>query len=81
MATEADSLLEPLVRKLEYRVAVDAADKKAIRELPHQSKRIERNGYIVRERDRATHSCLMLSGFSMRHRPPATGPGRSLPFT
>jgi CRP-like cAMP-binding protein len=66
--TPETSPLEPLVRKLAYRVTFDADDVTSIRDLPHQLKRIERAGYIVRERDRATHSCLMLSGFSMRHK-------------
>ena len=34
---------------------------------------MENNHYIVRERDQATHSCLMLSGFSIRHKIVAGG--------
>ena len=36
--------------------------------LPHLVKRLENNHYIIREGDVATHSCLMLSGFSVRHK-------------
>jgi CRP-like cAMP-binding protein len=57
-----------MVRKLEYRGKFDAADRAAILDLPHIVKTVENNHYIVRERDIATHSCLMLSGFSVRHK-------------
>jgi CRP-like cAMP-binding protein len=67
------AILEPLVRKLTYRVQLDARDREAILGLPAQVKTIERAHYIVREGDRATHSCLMLSGFSIRSK--LTGDG------
>jgi CRP-like cAMP-binding protein len=60
--------LEPMVRKLQYRGKLDEADRAALLALPHTIKSIENNHYIVRERDIATHSCLMLSGFSVRHK-------------
>jgi CRP-like cAMP-binding protein len=62
------SALEPLVRKLEYRVKLDEADRAALLALPHTLKRFENHHYIVRERDQATHCCLMVSGFSVRHK-------------
>jgi CRP-like cAMP-binding protein len=34
---------------------------------------MERSQFIVRERERATHSCVMLSGFSIRSKLAATG--------
>ncbi len=67
------STLEPMVRKLEYRGKFNAADRAAILGLPHVVKTFENNHYIVRERDLATHSCLMLSGFSIRHKIVAGG--------
>ena len=67
------STLEPLVEKLAYRVPLSADDRAAIMALPFSVKRMERAQYIVRERDRATHSCLMLAGFSIRSKTTATG--------
>ena len=60
--------LEPLVRKLAYSHKLDGADRAALLALPHIVRGIEAHHYIVRERDRATHSCVMLSGFSIRHK-------------
>ena len=71
--TSKSSALEPLVRKLGYWGGLDAADRRAILALPHAVKTIEPHHYIVRERDRTTHSCLMLSGFSVRHKIVAGG--------
>jgi CRP-like cAMP-binding protein len=51
----------------------DAADEEALLSLPHRVKRIERLGYIVREREKAEHSCVMLSGFAIRHKIVASG--------
>ena len=67
------SALGPLVRKLEYRSELSNADRAALLGLPHIVKSFENQHYIVRERDRATHSCLMLSGFSVRHKIVAGG--------
>lgn len=67
------SALEPLVHKLEYRGNFSAADRAALLALPHVIKSVENNHYIVRERDQATHSCLMLSGFSVCHKIVAGG--------
>lgn len=71
--TTDESTLEPLVSKLAYRVQLDAADRAAILALPFTAKLIERHHYIVREHDVATHSCLMLSGYSIRSKTVASG--------
>jgi CRP-like cAMP-binding protein len=60
--------LTPMVGKLAYWADFDAADEQALLNLPHKIKRIGRNGYIAREGEQTTHSCLMLSGFAMRHK-------------
>lgn len=73
MADAERPTLEPLVRKLAYHVDLDAADRAAILALPFTVKNVERHHYIVREHDRATHSCVMLSGFSVRSKIVATG--------
>jgi CRP-like cAMP-binding protein len=67
------STLEPLVEKLAYRVALGAEDRAAIKALPFTIKKLERAQYIVRERDVATHSCLMLAGYSIRSKTTASG--------
>jgi CRP-like cAMP-binding protein len=62
-----------MVRKLGYRGKLDAPDRAALLALPHTVKSLENNHYIIREHDQATHSCLMLSGFSVRHKIVAGG--------
>ena len=65
--------LEPMVRKLGYWVKLDAADRDALLRLPHTVKAFQKNDSIVRQGDRAKYSCLVLSGFSMRHKIVAGG--------
>jgi CRP-like cAMP-binding protein len=67
------SSLEPLVEKLAYRADLSAGDRAAIMALPFSLKSVERHQFIVRERELATHSCVMLSGYSIRSKLVATG--------
>ena len=62
------SALEPMVRKLEYWGRFDEEDRAALLDLPHQVRPVEQHHYIVRERDVSKHSCLMLGGYSVRHK-------------
>lgn len=62
------SNLEPLVNKLAYRRALSLEDRAAILALPHKITTLEANAYVVREFDRPTNSCIMLSGYSVRHK-------------
>jgi CRP-like cAMP-binding protein len=62
-----------MVRKLAHWAKFDAADEAAILGLSHRTKIIPRNGYIAREREETTHSCLLISGFAMRHKVVAEG--------
>lgn len=73
MSSHPDRTLEPMVRKLAYWGEFDAADEQALLDLPHKTKRLERHGYIVREREKTTHSCLLLSGFAIRYKIVAGG--------
>lgn len=73
MSIPSHAVLMPLVRKLNYWAEFDAADEQAVLALPHRTKGLERHGYIVREREKTTHSCLMLSGFAIRHKIVAGG--------
>jgi CRP-like cAMP-binding protein len=75
MSGEPQSPLKPLVDKLAYWAKADSywgeftsADEEALLALPHRVKSIERHGYVVREREKTTHSCVMLSGYAMRHK-------------
>jgi CRP-like cAMP-binding protein len=62
-----------MLRKLEYWVPLKDADREAVLGLPHQIKTIQAHHYIVREREKPTHSCVMLRGFSIRHKIVGTG--------
>lgn len=62
------SALEPLVSRLAYWQKLEPADRAALLVLPHTVKSLQQHHYIIRERDRATYSCLMLSGFAIRHK-------------
>lgn len=66
MTDLSQSPLELMARRLECRVKLDETDRRSILALPHSVKTVERNLFIVRERERATHACLMLSGYSVR---------------
>jgi len=73
MATVANgpndrSRLEPMLRKLEYWQPLSQEDSDAVLGLPHTMKRLEAHNYIVREFDRAEFSCVLLSGFAIRHK-------------
>lgn len=68
-----ESALEPLIRKLSYRTKLDERDRSALMALPHKVKSMEPHQYVVREGDRATHCCLLLEGFSIRHKCVAGG--------
>ena len=61
-------LLEPMVRKLEYRQKLDADDRAALLALPHKVKLLEQHDYIVRQGDRAEFSCVLLAGFCVRQK-------------
>ena len=73
MAADTRPTLEPLVRKLEYRVRLDPDDRTAVLDLPFTLRKVERGAYIVREGDDATKSCLLLSGFAVRSKVVGTG--------
>jgi CRP-like cAMP-binding protein len=77
VTSESAHTLQPLVARLNYRVKLDEADRAAILALPFKMKMIERNHFVVREREQATHSCLMLSGYSVRSKLVGTG-GRQI---
>lgn len=75
MSGQSQLTLQPLVDKLAYWAKSDSywgefseADAEALLNLPHQTKKLERHAYIVRELEKTTHSCVMLSGYAFRHK-------------
>jgi CRP-like cAMP-binding protein len=60
--------LGPMLRKLDYWVKLEHDDRAALLALPHQVRRMDNHEYVVRDLDKATHSCMILSGFAMRHK-------------
>jgi len=73
MSSPQTSQLAPLLRKLEYSGPLSQSDKEAVLALPHTLKTIEPHGYIAREGDKPTHSCLLRTGFVYRHKIVADG--------
>ena len=73
MTVHLQSPMKPLVRKLAYWTALDSIDEAALLALPHHVRKVERNAHIVREGERTTHACVLLSGFAIRHKIVAGG--------
>jgi CRP-like cAMP-binding protein len=48
-------------------------DKAAVLTLPHTERNLEPDHYVVREGDKPTHSCVVLSGLAIRHKITAVG--------
>jgi CRP-like cAMP-binding protein len=57
-----------MVRKLEYRANFSEQDRDAIRKLPHRVKALEQHGYVIRQGDHAEYTCVLLSGYCIRHK-------------
>ena len=68
-----NDLLEPLVRKLEQWHLLDDKERTALVELPHATRELKANQYIVWEGDRPQHACLLLGGFAYRHKVAGNG--------
>jgi CRP-like cAMP-binding protein len=74
---KASHLLDPLVNKLQRWGPLNAGEREALLALPCRVERKQPGKYIVREGDRPTHSCLIISGFAFRQKIVADG-GRSI---
>jgi CRP-like cAMP-binding protein len=72
MSTAQDRLA-PMLNKLEFWTFLNDEDRAAVLALPHRVKQIEPHNYIVREGEKPTHSCALLSGISYRHKIVASG--------
>ena len=77
MSKSGDPNLEPMVRKLRQWRPLDAGDEAALRALPFRVIKLRPQEYIVREGDTPQNSCLMLSGFAIRHKVAGNG-GRQI---
>lgn len=73
MSKTPASPLAPLVRKLEYSRPLSESDRNAVLALPFTLRTIEPHGYVVRDGDKPTHSCLLRAGFVIRHKIVADG--------
>lgn len=62
------SALSPMLAKLAYWHLLESSDEQAVLALPHRVRGVSSHHLIVRERETATHCCLMLAGFSIRHK-------------
>src|SRR5437868_4369808 len=71
------SILEPMVRKLQHWRPLDPNDRDALRALPYRLITLRPHEYIVREGDKPQSSCLMVSGFAIRHKVAGNG-GRQI---
>jgi CRP-like cAMP-binding protein len=71
------SPLMPMLRKLEYWGALSSSDHGALLALPHTLRTIQPRQYIVREGDKATHTCVLRSGFAFRQKIVGSG-GRQI---
>src|SRR5436190_1034750 len=60
--------LFPLLSRLRLWQEFDAADEAAILALPHTVQPLRANDFIVRQDDRPLNTCLLLTGFAVRHK-------------
>ena len=71
------SPISPMVDKLRLWLPLTPSDEAAILSLPHVIRSLRASEFIVREDDRPTHSCLLLSGYAIRHKVAGNG-GRQI---
>lgn len=69
--------LDPLLQKLLLWLPLGEADQAAVLALPHTIKSLRAHEFVVREDDRPTHCCLLLSGYAIRHKVAGNG-GRQI---
>jgi CRP-like cAMP-binding protein len=77
MSPSDTSPLAPLVAKLRLWRSLDRQDQEALLALPYRLREYRPQEHIVREGDRPQHVCLMVSGFSIRHKVAGNG-GRQI---
>jgi len=77
MTFTTDLVLAPIVRKLEHWHPLDEAERRAILSLPHSTRDLAANQFVVWDGDRPQHTCLLVSGFAIRHKLAGNG-GRQI---
>ena len=61
-------ILQRMLKKFERRVSLGESDCQALLKLPFQLKQLEAGKYLVREGMPIQESCLIISGFAIRHK-------------
>jgi len=72
---------KPLIRKLETIFTLNDDEKQALASLPMQVMAVKENQDIVREGDRPSRSCLIMSGFACTYKLTAGGKRQIVSFT
>jgi CRP-like cAMP-binding protein len=70
----------PMIRKLESIFTLTDDEREALQQLPMQTVSIKQNQDIVREGDRPSRSCLILSGFACTYKVTAAGKRQIVSF-
>jgi CRP-like cAMP-binding protein len=68
-----DNAFSALIRKLDRLAPLGEPDKQAITDLPFRSITVTAGTHLVRERDRVTDCCVLLSGYAFRYKVAANG--------
>lgn len=73
MSSPSDATLAPMLDKLRLWQALDEEDCAAVLALPHSVRELRAHEFIVRQEDEPKYSCLLLSGFAVRHKLAGSG--------
>ena len=68
MPENSEHVLAPMVRQLGLREALTADDRAAIYALPFTLRKVDASQYLVWDGDKPQHTCLLVSGFAIRHK-------------
>jgi CRP-like cAMP-binding protein len=63
-----DHVLTPMLNKLQLWNRLGEEDKTALLALPYSLRQLRAHEFIVRQEDKPKYSCLLLSGFAIRHK-------------
>ncbi len=77
MPFDSDHLLAPMVRKLEQHQPLSEIEREAVLGLPATRRTLAAHQYLVWDGDRPQQTCLLLSGFAVRHKVAGNG-GRQI---
>ena len=77
MPENQDQTLAPMVRKLSMWKDLGESDRRAILALPVNRRKLEAGQYLVWDGDKPQNTCLLLSGYAIRHKHAGNG-GRQI---